>query len=594
VGFLDLFGRRGERDPADEPEPARDLDESAVRRRVVVAYHERSKHDVHRFAAGPHELDWDTQPDPFRRWTGARRIPLDLAPTSRDVVRTGSESPGPSRSGGVFVGPAFRTALARDGVATAALDRFALARFFRDSLAISAWKQIETTRWALRVNPSSGNLHPTEAYAILPPIEGLCPSAVVAHYAPREHELEVRLELSGEPERRLLAITPPGSFWVVLTSIHWREAWKYGERAYRYVQHDVGHAIGALSVAASASGWTVELVDEPATTELQDALGLHASSGASTGPETEHADVLLLVRPTGTARETGDAWPRSTTHAWSELAWRGHAEALSPDHVEWNAIEAVAHACAKPRTPAADPTWTRLPPPPVVEPGSPLRDLVQRRRSAQSLDGRTGIRADEFFRVLESTMPRRGRAPFDALPWSPHAHLAIFVHRVDGLHPGLYWLQRDPERAAEVRRSLRAEFLWERPPGCPSDLPLDLLLPLDLRRHAVGVSCQQDIAGDGAFSLGMVVEFERGLDTFGAWFYPRLFWETGVIGQVLYLEAEAIGRRGTGIGCFLDDPMHTILGIRGRGLQSLYHFTVGQPIEDTRLTTLPPYPDRAP
>ena len=63
----------------------------------------------------------------------------------------------------------------------------------------------------------------------------------------------------------------------------------------------------------------------------------------------------------------------------------------------------------------------------------------------------------------------------------------------------------------EERRSLRAEFLWERPPGCPSDLPLDLLLPLDLRRHAVGVSCQQDIAGDGAFSLGMVVEFELSL-----------------------------------------------------------------------------------
>jgi hypothetical protein len=36
--------------------------------------------------------------------------------------------------------------------------------------------------------------------------------------------------------------------------------------------------------------------------------------------------------------------------------------------------------------------------------------------------------------------------------------------------------------------------------------------------------------------------------------YPRLFWETGVLGQVLYLEAHAVGISATGIGCFFDDP----------------------------------------
>ncbi|XP_074312593.1 uncharacterized protein LOC141648048 [Silene latifolia] len=36
--------------------------------------------------------------------------------------------------------------------------------------------------------------------------------------------------------------------------------------------------------------------------------------------------------------------------------------------------------------------------------------------------------------------------------------------------------------------------------------------------------------------------------------YPRLFWETGVLGQVLYLEAHAVGNSATGIGCFFDDP----------------------------------------
>ncbi len=36
----------------------------------------------------------------------------------------------------------------------------------------------------------------------------------------------------------------------------------------------------------------------------------------------------------------------------------------------------------------------------------------------------------------------------------------------------------------------------------------------------------------------------------------------GVIGQVLYLEAEAAGARATGIGCFYDDPVHDVLGLK--------------------------------
>ena len=62
-----------------------------------------------------------------------------------------------------------------------------------------------------------------------------------------------------------------------------------------------------------------------------------------------------------------------------------------------------------------------------------------------------------------------------------------------------------------------------------------------------------------------------------------------MIGQVLYLEAEAHGFRGTGIGCFLDDAVHEIMGFKDNHYQSLYHFTVGKPIDDPRLTTYPPY-----
>lgn len=67
----------------------------------------------------------------------------------------------------------------------------------------------------------------------------------------------------------------------------------------------------------------------------------------------------------------------------------------------------------------------------------------------------------------------------------------------------------------------------------------------------------QDIASDGCFSLGMIAHFEPVLHEKNAWMYPRLFWETGVLGQMFYLEAHAVGISATGIGCYFDnDGMH--------------------------------------
>ena len=39
-----------------------------------------------------------------------------------------------------------------------------------------------------------------------------------------------------------------------------------------------------------------------------------------------------------------------------------------------------------------------------------------------------------------------------------------------------------------------------------------------------------------------------------------------------------------------DSTVHEVLGLKGKEFQSLYHFTVGAPVEDKRITGLPPYP----
>jgi len=129
------------------------------------------------------------------------------------------------------------------------------------------------------------------------------------------------------------------------------------------------------------------------------------------------------------------------------------------------------------------------------------------------------------------------------------------------------------------------DFDWQK---VAEVIPLYHLYSGDCRQIAKTVSCHQPVVSDSAFSLGMVAEFSETIET-APWLYRRLFWECCLIGQVLYLEAEAAGIRGTGIGCYFDDSVLEILGIKDEKFQSLYHFTVGKPLEDKRLETLPAY-----
>ncbi|MEQ1573198.1 MAG: SagB/ThcOx family dehydrogenase [Vicinamibacterales bacterium] len=517
----------------------------------VLRYHEATKHHFGRFARSPGYLDWATQPDPFRRYAGVR---LSHLPHGSGIAPSGAPAP---------------------------LDDRSLGEFLRCSMGLSAWKQFGQARWALRVNPSSGNLHPTEAYVIW--------QGRVCHYAPREHALEERCTLTDVD-------IPDSVFFVGLSSIHWREAWKYGERAFRYCQHDVGHAIGALRVAADLLGWRLALLSRWSDAEVATVLGLDREADF-VGAEREEPDCIAVVTA-GDPEAWRDHDPQPLVEAATKAVWNGTANRLSPGHVEWPAIDEVSLA-TRFRSPSvgggrapADSTGDGA----GARPPYP-RDVILQRRSALGFDPRGTLRRDAFLAMLARLQPAgptplgsSAQSPWDAIDWPPHVHLIIFVHRVEGVTPGIYACIRSASARAEWKAAMRAEFLWERVSASGPDDPVDsnglfLLVPLDVRHEAIRVSCDQDIAGDGFFSLGMIARLEGGLRDRGDSFYRRLFWECGLIGQVLYLEAEAVGARGTGIGCFYDDPVHEMLGLSGHAWQSLYHFSMGLPVDDGRLTT---------
>jgi SagB-type dehydrogenase family enzyme len=548
---------------AESNMPSRSDANDLVRR--TLAYHQRTKHHLNRYARSLGYLDWATQPDPFRTYQGAPRLELPLL---ADSVTT-----------------AYRDLYVPGAIAPARLDRHNLGILLELSLGLSAWKQFRGNRWALRCNPSSGNLHPTEGYLVVPALPGL--AAGVYHYVSRDHCLERRCRFDVAVAAQLARALPPDSFLAGLSSIHWREAWKYGERAFRYCQHDAGHAIAAFRYAAATLGWSAHLLDSLADEDVAGLLGLDRDEDFAglDADDREHPDALVLI----SSRPVGVSDPTLPMAQLRRGQWTGRANALSSSHVHWDVIDEVAGATWKPRTAGLEPIEQAPLPALAGSGGTNAATLIRQRRSCLGLDGKTGLALPTFYRILDHLLPRPGMLPWDVLPWLPHLHAVLFVHRVHGLPAGLYFFERNHQVHDRVRAATRTSFLWQRPASCPEHLRLYALAEVDLREAARVTSCHQEIAADGAFSLGMIADFGASIRARGPWWYRRLFWESGILGQVLYLEAEAAGLRGTGIGCYFDDTCHDLLGLTGDSFQSLYHFTVGGPVDDPRLTTLPPY-----
>jgi SagB-type dehydrogenase family enzyme len=516
----------------------------------VIAYHQRTKHQPHAMARGPASLDWANQPNPFRSYEGSIQIALERQGFSD--LEDNFSRPYP-------------------------LNMKNLSKLFFESLAISGQKRSYGSKWSLRVNPSSGNLHPTEGYLIAGPMIGLEGSPGVYHYAPKSHSLEFLASITLESYQSFGL--PEESLLMALTSIYWRESWKYGERAFRYCMIDLGHALAAVATAAACLGWQTALLDDAGTDDLARLIGIdNESSSKGDRSEDEHLDVLLAIYADGRMHQIEQDLVRMELQPQSF-----RPNILSSEHVPWAGIEKVNEATKKPPTRdvyAGSSTFGEL------ESTKFCRHL-RKRRSAQRMDKETFMPLESFHAILEAILP--GRVPFCLPPWRPYIHPVIFVHRVEGLDRGLYVLLRDISQKERLQASMLDDFVWKKPSRTPDDLGFYLLAQGDGRLAIKEASCHQDIASDGCFAAALIAEFMEPLQRYGPWFYSRLYWECGLIGQAFYLASENVGFQGCGIGCFFDDMVHRMLGLSGLKYQDLYNFTVGKALLDPRIVDLSAY-----
>lgn len=118
----------------------------------VIDYHETTKHRFDGYTKGPETIDWEAQANLFRHFEGSPVHKLTLQKIDNGLP--------------------YATLSAGQSVVTQSWSATAISRLLQFSLALSAWKQYGTSRWSLRCNPSSGNLHSTECYLFVFDIHG--------------------------------------------------------------------------------------------------------------------------------------------------------------------------------------------------------------------------------------------------------------------------------------------------------------------------------------------------------------------------------------------------------------------------------------
>ena len=497
-------------------------------------YHESTKHSAEALWRTRHVLDWENMPDPFRHYEGAAVLDLPADPPSPEIPALellqgaygGSAAPKPQAPG-----PAF------------------LSQLLYYSAAISASKRVPFLgyRYALRVNPSSGNLHPTEFHFLTRGLEQW-PDGLY-HYRPSAHMAEQRAV--GHFEMTWAQDAAPIVF--VLTSIAWREAWKYRDRAYRYCLHDMGHAWQSLVLAAQALG-----CDSAAIGHFPD------DDVARFCRFSEDERPMLIVELRGGSVPVREPNGPLRGSEGSEPVWSaGRANQLSTETIAYPLIDAI-HDATKLSSRALRGISTAGPAPPgsgevkLPRPATSARsfgDVARTRRSALDfLGGTRSMSLPQLSAILAAgTQPLLadfGRTQF--------IQLYLCTHRVDRLPPGVYRLWQERAELEQIRSG-------------------------DQRVAAAGLSLGQDLAGNACVAFSMIADIERAIRAHGDRGYRYVHFEAGAIGQCLYLASEALGLRATGIGAFYDEEVHRYLHVTPEQGQVVYHFAIGYPVPDPRL-----------
>jgi SagB-type dehydrogenase family enzyme len=475
-------------------------------------------------------MDWDNQPDVFKAYDRGEFVKLpDPAPFAADDlwhVSGGQQKRDPSNE----------------------MDLMGLSRIFSQAAGLTARVRYPGKDHFYRSVPSAGALYPTELYLANRDVNGLDPG--LYHYGIRNRSLTQLRQADLSSLMSGFSRTGEGSSILAsffITGIFFRSAWKYRDRAYRYVLLDAGHQLENLALALKAEGFLIESEYVFDDDKLDHLLGLDGQREVSLAC----VHVLGRKRPLSATAAPLQALPEEMIQksrvANEERAYDGTL-----------ALHTLgkSNALANGRDPGAPPfagmdaaAWVPIL---TVKPEGPVpgfSETVFHRRSKrnfmnQEMPGASLHALLELLCRVFDEMPEKGNAA------RPPLYAGFLSGRTTDLAPGFYII--DP---------------FQRKYG--------LVKAGDYMGDMAAVCLDQAWLKNASLHFLFMLDLEAVYRLWGPRGYRYGMFTAGRLGHMVNLGAQALGLGSCGIGALYDGEARALLGLLSTDVHLVYLVAAG-------------------
>lgn len=400
--------------------------------------------------------------------------------------------------------------------------------------SITAKARYSGEEFCYRSVASAGALYPSEIYLAVSGIQGLDDG--LYHFSIANHALVL-----------LRRGTYSALLTFFLTGIFFRSAWKYGERAYRYLLLDTGHLVENLILALNALGLPASLSYDFDDHGLNRFLGLDDAKEVAfamcsvPGSQSRYIEMINEIKelPEHIKNASSVARQEPTYPIIHQIHNAGHKTVLTQEQM----LKMIDKIGINPKN------WSKINPPPGRSKDIPYVQSVFSRRSRRNFL-REAISRDSFSVLLECLMVGDSHAMNNGASQDFPVCIGLVSASVQGLDPGFYLFDRNTSSLA-------------------------LVTPGKLMDKIAVIGLNQMWLQNAGLAFLFITNLQELESAWGARGYRYTMMTAGRMGERLYLAAAGIGLGACGIGAFYDSEASELLGLNAES-RLLYFVAVGK------------------
>jgi SagB-type dehydrogenase family enzyme len=475
-------------------------------------YHEKTSYD--RLKMGGHFLDWQNQPEVFKRYEGLETVAMPREmPLPNEDLFTLYNTPFEKRPG------------------KAVFDLAMLSRILLLTYTLTSQARHANGTFYYRSAASAGALYPTEIYVVSDGTTDL--DSGLYHFSILEHSLvKLRDGHFSDAVNRFVKDSAskghPLTFF--LTAIFFRSAWKYGNRSYRYHLLDTGHVLENLHLSLKALGLPSENTfdfDDQAVNQL---LGL----------DEDREVALAVCRVNGMTDSSKPFDPRMIDDLPETVKNASRVSLREAGVPEVLAVHTAGYHMKSGKTDfnmcndlgTISKSRVSVPPVSMHAPALSYPETVFRRRSSRNFVAET---LPVFsFNTLLNVINASDCGGTD--PYARSICTGFLTSGVESIEDGFYLM--DQKKGS-----------------------LGLVAPGTFTGAMSHICLDQDWMGSASLHFAFMTNMALLEEAWGPRGYRYAMLTAGLMGERLYLAASALGLGCCGIGAFYDGEASRLLGL---------------------------------